>query len=205
MTTRKPQRLRLRVRWAASPPPAGSWAKTSRGAFLHVLASSAGHVEVTRHRTAPEGVTVRPWRDLIARDANPPAKMSRVDSLQRLLRSGAITQAQFTAGMRLRATLERAIPAAPVAAGRLGVPRRRITGGGAPERHARAQQAAERAIRAVGREHIPILDFCVLGNGSLARYAAAAHCHHATATASLQGALTRLADHYNPPVTGRYR
>jgi hypothetical protein len=199
--------VRLRVDWAATPLPAGAWILSHNSQALYrVIASEEAAVTCVRSTPSdvPPGARVHAWADVTrARSRPSPRAYRRADQLQLLLKRGAITERQFAAATRFRDTLERSTPQLPVAAmvhvGGVG------TGSGPYDSHLAARRAVTRALNAIGTEHVPVLDWCVVGNGSIGGFASHNHTREGVASDRLRSALQRLEAHYNPPVTGRRR
>lgn len=202
----KPAIVSLRGRWAGAPPPVGAWIATAKGGVFRVLELRPGGATCARYASAPPGVILRQWSDLVVRDASPPAshKLARRDHLQRLLRSGLISERHYVAATRFRALLEASVPPVPIAVGR-AIRAQGVREVSPHDGHLRARRAVERALQAVGPDYLPVLDWCVVSNGSVSGYAAEAHTRRMTAADHLRGALARLDAHYNPPVVGRRR
>jgi hypothetical protein len=207
MTGGRPSIVRVRVRWASRPPRVGTWIESpnARAAF-RVLETWESGMTCARYDRAsvPFGVVTRAWSDVAAR--RPDAALSRPrpgDHLRSLLRRGAITEREYAAAERFRDTLERSMPALPVSG---AVP---MGGGGhgasVTDRHLHARRAIERALAVVERDHVPVLNWVVARNGSVAAYAAHVHRRPTTAADQLRGALRSLVGLYDPPVTGRFR
>ena len=200
--------MTIRARWAGSPLQPGDWMLSPNGqAAFRVLSVQPTRVVCSRHDRAdiPPATVARPWPDAASGRQPPPSpRMRRRDHLQHLLHRGAITERQFAAAARFRDTLERASPALPVPS---YFPRISAAIGGLPvsDGHIRARQATERALAAVAETHIPVLSWILIGNGSVAGYAANARTRETVAADQLRAALGQLAHHYNPPVTGPVR
>ena len=195
----------LRAPWADQAKP-GDWfaAPAGRVAF-RVLEVLSTRIVCARYGRAelPAGVKPRPWPEVQSHQAPPsPTRVHRRDHLQRLLRSGVITERQFAAAIRFRETIERALPSPPT--GSLTIPRSSHVIGAVPvhDGHLRARRSVESALAAIGPDHASALHSVVVNNQSIARYAAQVRVREVTAADRLCSALSSLDAWYNPPVTG---
>ena len=194
----------LRAPWADQAKP-GDWfaAPAGRVAF-RVLEVLSTRIVCARYSRAelPAGVKPRPWPEVQPHQAPPSTRVHRRDHLQRLLRSGVITERQFAAAVRFRDTIERALPSLPTAS--LITPRGSHVIGAVPvhDGHLRARRSVESALAAIGPDYAAALHSVVINNQSIARYAAQARVREVTAADRLCSALSSLDARYNSPVTG---
>ena len=202
---RTPTIVTLRAPWADQATP-GEWfaAPAGRVAFS-VLKILRPRIVCARYSRAelPAGVKPRPWPEVQPNQAPPPpSRVHRRDHLQRLLRSGVITERQFAAAVRFRDTIERASPSLPTVS--LTTPRSSHVIGAVPvhDGHLRARRSVESALAAIGPDHASALHSVVINNQSIARYAAQVQVREVTAADRLCSALSSLDAWYNPPVTG---
>lgn len=202
---RTPTIVTLRAPWADQARP-GDWfaAPAGRVAF-RVLEVLRTRIVCARYSPAewPAGVKPRPWPDVQPHQAPPPrSRVSRRDHLQRLLRSGVISERQFAAAVRFRDTIEQASPSLPVSS--LTGPCGSQVVGAVPvhERHLRARRSVESALAAIGPDHASAVHSVVINNQSIARYAAQVRVREVTAADRLCSALSSLDAWYNPLVTG---
>lgn len=198
----------LRVRWIGRPPRRGTWIASAKGrSALCILETQERRVICARYDRAevPSGAVLHTWSEFAMRPARPPPhRQRRVDHLRSLLRRGAITEREFAAAVRFRDTLERSAPTIAIS-GRLPAAQTHAGGFGVDDGHLRARRAVERALTVVGSQHVPVLDWVVLGNGTCRSFAARAHTDRMRVADQLRSALGLLDQHYNPPVFGRAR
>ena len=202
---RTPTIVTLRAPWADQATP-GDWFAVPAGRVaFRVLEVLRTRIVCARYSRAdlPAGVKPLQWPEVQPHRAPPPrSRVNRRDHLQRLLRSGVITERQFAAAVRLRDTIERALPSLPTAS--LTTTRSSHVIGAAPvhDGHLHARRSVERAIAAIGPDKASALHSVVINNQSIARYAAQVRVREVTAADRLCSALSSLDAWYNPPVTG---
>lgn len=201
-----PTIVTLRAGWA-DKAKAGDWFAAATGrAVFRVLSVEGSHIVCARYAKAelPAGVQLRRWPE--ASPCRPLThRMRRQDHLQRLLRSGVISERQFAAAVRFRDTLERAEPALPVSCPTLSMRRTPCGVDQVHDTHLLARRSVERALTALGADGAAVVQAVVVNNGSLAGFASRAHIRESSAASRLSVALSSLDAWYNQPVVGRGR